>query len=259
MKHSQLNVITVKLNHNHLSSGDSIASAITWIFDHVDSAIILEDDIMPTQHFLENTEILLELFATNFEVGSILGSNFVPSKFIANPQAQYRATNFISSWGWATWADRWRHFEHSLMNWENYQKELPISVNTYFGRRKWMHIFRSIQDGHFDAWDYRWQFTNWKNHWISIVPNSNLVQNIGFTAEATHTFQRPWWFSDEVENLMLDLDSVSVDLSVDHGADRWVATNIHPSGNWYWMKTYLMYFIKRVVNRVRVHFDYSIN
>lgn len=233
-----LRIVNIKLNQKHFSSGDSIASAITWIFQNESSAIILEDDVIPSKQFLKNTNDLLIRYSENLGVGSILGSNFVPSAFIQNRKFSYRTTDFVSSWGWATWSNRWELFQFKLDNWTEYRKTLPESVASFYGRRKWGAIFRSIQNEKFDAWDYRWQFTSWKYGWVNIVPNSNLVKNIGFGENATHTTQKPEWliedFSDQVDTLQL----VSNSLSVDCTADRWMAMNVHPSHNWYWIKTH---------------------
>lgn len=52
--------------------------------------------------------------------------------------------------------------------------------------RYWAYIFQNAYDG-FNTWDYQWTFACWIQGGLSIVPNSNLVSNIGFGPEATHT------------------------------------------------------------------------
>ena len=73
-----LRIVDVRLNDTHFSSGDSIASAITWVFLSESCAIILEDDIIPTNLLLKNTSFLLDHYSTALRVGSVLGSNYVP-------------------------------------------------------------------------------------------------------------------------------------------------------------------------------------
>jgi hypothetical protein len=187
---------------------------------------------------------LLIRYSHDLRVGSILGSSFVPNEFIQNREFGYRTTDFVSSWGWATWSNRWDLFAFELDNWSNYGKTLPKSVGGFFGRKKWRSIFESMQSGQFDAWDYRWQFTSWKHGWVNLVPNSNLVKNIGFTASATHTFQKPTWLIEDFSDEVCLLPLVSNSLEVDSVADRWVATYIHPSQNWYWIKTIFRKILK---------------
>ena len=38
-----------------------------------------------------------------------------------------------------------------------------------------------------DTWDYQWTFTLWNNKQLTLLPNMNLVKNIGFGVDATHT------------------------------------------------------------------------
>ena len=38
-----------------------------------------------------------------------------------------------------------------------------------------------------DTWDYQWTFTLWSQNQFTILPNVNLISNIGFGVDATHT------------------------------------------------------------------------
>jgi len=51
----------------------------------------------------------------------------------------------------------------------------------------WHNIFNQVSDGTINSWDYQWVYTCWQQGGMSIVPNVNLVSNIGFRKDATHT------------------------------------------------------------------------
>ena len=53
--------------------------------------------------------------------------------------------------------------------------------------RYWSHRFEKAYSGKIDTWDYHWTFSCWLQSGLTILPNLNLVQNIGFNSEATHT------------------------------------------------------------------------
>jgi hypothetical protein len=53
--------------------------------------------------------------------------------------------------------------------------------------RFWGAAFDNVSRGKIDAWSYEWIFTSWLHGMLSIVPETNLVSNIGFGPEATHT------------------------------------------------------------------------
>jgi hypothetical protein len=55
-------------------------------------------------------------------------------------------------------------------------------------RRYWARIYQAIFDGTLKtSWDYQWQLARWSQSGLSVVPNVNLVSNIGFGGNATHT------------------------------------------------------------------------
>jgi hypothetical protein len=51
----------------------------------------------------------------------------------------------------------------------------------------WSTVFTKVRQGEIDTWDYQWVFTCFKNGWLSCIPKRNLVTNIGFGPNATHT------------------------------------------------------------------------
>jgi hypothetical protein len=53
--------------------------------------------------------------------------------------------------------------------------------------RYWSQLFRMTREGRIDTWDYQWQFAVMRTYGLTIVPNANLVSNIGFGPNATHT------------------------------------------------------------------------
>ena len=40
------------------------------------------------------------------------------------------------------------------------------------------------------SWAFRWTFACWANGALTALPNVNLVSNVGFGADSTHTFFR---------------------------------------------------------------------
>ncbi len=68
-------------------------------------------------------------------------------------------------------------------------KFIPISQPsiTEKERRYWTNIFMNVSKGKIDTWDYQWTYTIWCNSGLSILPNKNLISNIGFGPDAVHT------------------------------------------------------------------------
>lgn len=51
----------------------------------------------------------------------------------------------------------------------------------------WTSNFDKVYQGQIDTWDYQWTFACWTSGSLSVLPVVNLVSNVGFNHEATHT------------------------------------------------------------------------
>jgi hypothetical protein len=225
VKQSSVNVVEVKQNSSYFESGQSIVNAISWVFTNVETAIILEDDILLNDSALGFFQLGLNEFRSSLSIASLIGTSFLPESFQTNSD-QFRLTNFTSSWGWATWADKWRFFESDLSNWDNELFEWPAMVKGSAIRRLYGSKFDAISVGLSDAWDYRWQYTCWRHGFQSVAPYKNLALNIGFDSLATHTQKAPPWVPRNQFELP-EINSLSFrNLSEDSAAEKWYVDNV---------------------------------
>ena len=51
----------------------------------------------------------------------------------------------------------------------------------------WRRIFEQVYQGKIDTWDYQWTFACMRKQRLTVLPNVNLISNIGFGPGATHT------------------------------------------------------------------------
>ena len=55
-------------------------------------------------------------------------------------------------------------------------------------REYWINIWDNFyKNGNPDTWDYSWVLTCLINNALIAIPNGNLINNIGFNSDATHT------------------------------------------------------------------------
>ena len=168
----------------HLSAKYSISGAIDWFFANEEMGIILEDDCLPDQSFFWFCEELLERYKTNMKIGHISGDNF--QKGIKRGDADYFFSIYNHVWGWASWADRWKTYDVELSN-TNGIKFIESTIQDKKTRKYWISIFNRMKNNEIDTWDYQWTFAMWNNDQLAILPNINLIKNIGFGEDATHT------------------------------------------------------------------------
>lgn len=164
----------------------AVSSAIDWFFSHEKQGIILEDDCLPDQSFFTFCEELLSRYADNQRVWHIGGNNYQDG--ITRGDGDYYFSRHNHIWGWATWRDRWLHYDPDMNGIDDFLRSGRLNdILANKGNRKiWHKFFNWISKG-LDTWDIQWQYIVWKHDGLSIIPNQNLVSNIGFGEGATHT------------------------------------------------------------------------
>ena len=173
----------------NLGCGLRPATGITWVFDTVEEAIILEDDCLPHPTFFSYCEELLNRYREDERVMMVGGVNFLGE--LTSPLQSYHFSRFGSSWGWASWRRAWNHFDYDMKLWpavyeaKILEQMFPDPVHCRYWQEKFQHVYESKAD---DIWDYQWLLACWINSGFRIFPETNLVSNIGFGEDATHTF-----------------------------------------------------------------------
>jgi hypothetical protein len=90
-------------------------TGITWVFEQVEEAIILEDDCVPHPTFFRFCEELLDKYREDERVMEIAGINFEFGQ--KSTTSSYFFCYHNVNWGWATWRRAWRHFDFTLRLW----------------------------------------------------------------------------------------------------------------------------------------------
>jgi hypothetical protein len=166
---------------------------LDWVFSEVEEAIILEDDCLPAPSFFNFCQTLLERYRYDERVMHISGDNFQSGQ--SKTEYSYYFSKYIHIWGWASWRRAWKHYDVNLKTWSKYkQLGLISSVCKDLNEEKyWIDIFGRVFSGAIDTWDYQWVYACWSQSGLSILPDSNLVSNIGFGLDATHvSTESPW-------------------------------------------------------------------
>jgi hypothetical protein len=168
-----------------------IVSGLNWVFKHVDQAIILEDDCVPEHSFYYFCAELLERYSDDQRIMAISGDNFQDGQ-IRTPYSYY-FSRYPHCWGWATWGRAWRYYDDDMKIWPEILRYGWLNDILDRDRRAlkyWQTIFQKVFDDEINSWAYRWTLACWVESGLTILPNTNLVSNIGFNSTATNTFQR---------------------------------------------------------------------
>lgn len=169
-----------------------IFKAINWVFENEEELILLEDDCLPSKSFFYFCDELLEKYKYDKRIFMICGRNSLNHTHYANDSSYFFAkSNAI--WGWAIWKDRWVLCDHKhsfLENPELVKKVINDSPTKYDGenfiKRCIKHRSRST-DTYVSSFESPIRAAAYLNDMLSIVPNTNLIKNIGITGNSVHT------------------------------------------------------------------------
>ncbi|BAQ65666.1 CmcI family methyltransferase [Geminocystis sp. NIES-3709] len=175
-----------------------IGSGLDWVFEQVEEAIVLEDDCLPHSTFFRYCQELLEKYRDDERIMMISGDNFQFGH--KRTEYSYYFSRYGHIWGWATWRRAWIKNDQSMQLWPQLRDNhwLKDVLENDQAVTYWSRIFQLVYDG-FNTWDYIWLFTLWANNGLTILPNVNLVSNIGFSS-GTHTTTQ----NNQIENLAVE-------------------------------------------------------
>jgi hypothetical protein len=244
-----------EVHHNYsdvnLGCRQRVSTGLDWVFAQVEEAIILEDDCLPDPTFFRFCQEMLEKYRNDSRVASIGGNSFQFDSLQTSNGYCFSIYNHI--WGWASWKRAWMDYDVYMSKWPSVRSTDWLSnifskkMDAYY----WKANFEKVYFSELDTWDYQWTFANWLNNRLSIIPSVNLVSNIGFGAEATHT--------KSVDSLLASIPVVPMEFPLSHPqfvirdtvADAKVQSSIFARKKWLTLVLILKYFVKSKIKWLR--------
>ena len=211
-----------------------VSGAISWFFQNVQEGIILEDDCLPNESFFLFCRELLEKYRNEESLMHISGTTFLNQTDVQKPNESYHFSNCTEIWGWATWRRAWEKYDLEMKNIEQLKKDLLKNRSYLFS---FIKLFKHIKKRRVDTWDAQWQYTVMFNHGLTIMPHKNLISNIGFSDEATHTRKNEK--KPEIQKIVFPLVH-PMEIVIDEWADKNLVTSKFSNQN----------FFKRAINRL---------
>lgn len=172
----------------NLGCRSAVSSAIDWFFSKEEQGIVLEDDVLPSPAFFSYCDTMLERYKHDERVFSVVGNNLV-EPWYQHPESYFFSKVFFV-WGWASWRRAWQHYDVNMAAWPNTGLQvnaLPYKPNQKLHHAYWNLVFDLAFKNQISTWDHQWTFAHWENNAVCATPANNLVRNIGFGADATHT------------------------------------------------------------------------
>jgi hypothetical protein len=201
--------------------GPAVCGAIAWFFEQVEEGIILEDDCLPSLSFFDFCKYALEKFRDDARIGTISGDYFLPPDLSFDQP--YYFSKYFQIWGWATWRRVWQKYRFDL-SFETEETWLRIFNDIHqapLESEYWLEILRGLAKGSINTCiasevsnllrmefrrflhlivmlpaqivrDYQMMLISWRERFLHVAPSRNLLTNIGYRPDATHTrFESP--------------------------------------------------------------------
>ena len=237
--------------NQNLGCKNAVSGALDWFFENEDKGIILEDDCLPNQDFFLFCKELLLKYENDSRISMITGNNFQNGNFRGDGSYYFSGYNHI--WGWATWKRVWNFYDKNMNFWPEWSKsqDWKNKFPDLLERIYWKRNFDKVHANLIDTWDYQLLALLKKIGGLCITPNTNLVSNIGFGENATHT-------TDETDkNANLPTSNLSKlkhpsSISIDWEADKYEFRQ-HYLGN---KKKYLLFlnsFINKLIKMLKIN------
>lgn len=177
--------VLTNFSQTNLGCKQRVSSGLNWIFSEVEEAIILEDDCLPAPSFFYYCQTLLEYYRHDERIMAICGENYYQSETTYS----YRFSKYSHMWGWASWRRAWNYYDVDMKTWTEYMNKnfIASACEDPWEQKYWTNTFNSVFKGEVNTWDYQWIYNCFSQNGLSIVPNTNLISNIGYGLDATHT------------------------------------------------------------------------
>tara|TARA_Y100000741_G_scaffold24166_1_gene17455 strand:+ start:2597 stop:3514 length:918 start_codon:yes stop_codon:yes gene_type:complete len=192
-KKMKIKIIFPKKN---LTQRNNLPYALEKVFKNNDRVIILEDDCIPNYSFFKFSNLILEKYKDDNRISQVSGNNFLNfKKFKRRNRDSYFFSTLTSSWGWATWRNRWsNYYDKDIKMWPliKNQSWLNDILHNDKSVKFWKKAFERRYKGLDDDWDRPWTFVNFINNRLNIFPNKNLISNIGDDNTALHSNPKKW-------------------------------------------------------------------
>jgi len=163
-------------------------TGINWFFSQVDEGIVMEDDCLPHTDFFDYCAELLQRYRNNSKVmyiSSTLYDNRWQCKY------SYDFSHYMITGAWASWARAWKGFDLDLwgLNAKKFRRHCKKLLYSVVEADWWYFKVLEIQRDKEKKsyWDYQMQIHLFENEGLTIHPKVNLISNIGFDGEGTHT------------------------------------------------------------------------
>ena len=172
--------VTIVESSNNKGLANSIIEGVTKVLDEYGKVIVLEDDLIVANDFLEYMHEALEFYENDKKIWSIAG--YAPElPCLKERKDELYLSPRASSWGWATWSDRWQMVDWSVADWQEFKKDKKAIERFNLGGNDMYKMLELQMLGKLDSWAIRWCYSQFRQEKYTVYPVQSKVINDGFS------------------------------------------------------------------------------
>lgn len=162
----------------------SIIEGVNLVLEENDAIIVLEDDCVPTENYIDFMYQCFEKYQDNKKVYSLSGYSWPID--VEKTQYDVYGCGRISSWGWGTWKDRWEIYQKDYELIKRMKQEKLMSRNLEIWGHDLEDTLVGNVKGECDSWAVFWALNVIEKEGICINPYKSLIRNIGMDGTGVH-------------------------------------------------------------------------
>ena len=175
--------ITIIKREKNWGLSDSITDGVTKIVNKYGKIIVLEDDLVVSPYFLKFMNDALKFYKDEKKVWHVSGWNYPVEIDGLDDVFLWRLMN---CWGWATWADRWKHYEKNIgKTLKEFSKEEIDRLNLD-GAEDFFGQVTANYEKKINTWAIFWYVTIFNKNGLCLNPAQTFVENIGHDGSGVH-------------------------------------------------------------------------
>lgn len=164
----------------------SIINNVSEIIKKYGRVIVLEDDLITSSNFLSFMNQSLDFYSEQKNILSIAGYS-IPMQLPLDYKYDCYFLPRPSSWGWATWENRWTNVDWKVSTFSELKKNKSQIKAFNEGGSDLYDMLLKQMTGKIDSWAIRWTYHHFINRGYALCPIVSKTKNIGFNNTATHT------------------------------------------------------------------------
>ncbi len=185
-KKHNFKTVNTQISETNKGLANSIIGGVSKIMADFGRTIVIEDDVIIADRFLEYMNGALDFYKDDGKIWSVGAFSFV-KKFPEGFSSDVFFTQRSSSYAWGCWVDRWEKIDWLLSDYKQFKCD--ISKRSSFNRwgdDRAMMLDSQIR-GVVDSWAIRFDYAMWKNGMYNVVPTFSRCTTTGHDGSGTHS------------------------------------------------------------------------